>query len=75
MAQPASNALSLTSTKRKTAWNDLNCQASEQTLPNGFNATVGATVPSAVSLQPIPEKTGEFLPLARAFAPGRLLSR
>jgi Protein of unknown function (DUF1236) len=77
MAMPTRDTLSLTSTQRKTAWNDLNRQASEQTLPHGFNVTVGATVPSMFKLEPIPTKTSRDIPSLKpydfAMTQGKLL--
>ena len=67
MARPASDTLSLTSTQRKTVWNDLNRQASEQTLPHGFSATVGAAVPSAFKLEPVPSKTARDIPSLKSY--------
>jgi hypothetical protein len=50
MSRPASNTLSLTTTEQKAAWNALHGQAIEQKAPSGFNAIVGAVVPSTVKI-------------------------
>ena len=67
MSRPASDTLSLTSTQLKTAWNDLHGQATEQKAPSGFNATVGAVVPSTVKIEPVPSKAVSAVPALKSF--------
>ena len=67
MAQAASGTLSLTSTQQKTVWNDLHGQATEQKAPAGFNATVGAIVPSTVKIEPVPSKAATSIPALKSF--------
>ncbi len=67
MSQPASDTLSLTSTQQKTVWNDLHGQATEQKAPAGFNATVGAIVPSTVQIEPVPSKAATSVPALKSF--------
>ena len=66
MAQPA-GTLSLTSAQQKTVWNDLHGQATEQKAPSGFNATVGAIVPSTVKTEPVPRKAATSVPALKSF--------
>ncbi len=56
MARQASDTLSLTSTQRKTAWNDLHSQATKQKAPSGFEGKVGAVVPSTLKIEPVPTR-------------------
>jgi hypothetical protein len=67
MSRPASDTLSLTSTEQKTAWNDLHGQAAEQKASSGFNATVGAVVPSTVKIAPVPSKAASDVPMLKSF--------
>ena len=67
MAQPASDTLSLTSAQQKTVWNDLHGQATEQKAPSGFNATIGAIVPSTVKTEPVPSKAATSVPALKSF--------
>jgi hypothetical protein len=66
MAQPA-GTLSLTSAQQKTVWNDLHGQATEQKAPSGFNATVGAIVPTTVKTEPVPSKAATSVPALKSF--------
>jgi hypothetical protein len=66
MSQPA-GTLSLTSAQQKTVWNDLHGQATEQKAPSGFNATVGAIVPSAVKTEPVPSRAATSVPALKSF--------
>jgi hypothetical protein len=66
MSQPA-GTLSLTSAQQKTVWNDLHGQATEQKAPSGFNATVGAIVPSTVKTEPVPSKAATSVPALKSF--------
>ena len=67
MSQPASDTLTLTSAQQKTVWNDLHGQATEQKAPSGFNATVGAIVPSTVKTEPVPSKAATTVPALKSF--------
>jgi hypothetical protein len=67
MAQPASDTLTLTSAQQKTVWNDLHGQATEQKAPSGFNATVGAIVPSTLKTEPVPSKAATSVPALKSF--------
>src|SRR6516162_4273564 len=67
MSQPASDTLTLTSAQQKTVWNDLHGQATEQKAPSGFNATVGAIIPSTVKNEPVPSKAATSVPALKSF--------
>jgi hypothetical protein len=68
MAKPgASDTLSLPSAQQKTAWNDLKSQASNQTAPSGFQATVGSALPASVKTMPVPSKTATAVPALKPY--------
>lgn len=77
MARVASDTLSLTSTDRKTAWSDLRKEAATQNEPRSFDATVGAVVPTALNIEPVPTNVADAIPALRpydfAIVPGKLL--
>ena len=60
-AMHPSDSISLSAAQRKTVWNDLNRQATNQNAA-GFNATIGTFVPNTVKLQPIPSKVAADVP-------------
>jgi hypothetical protein len=62
MAPPASDSLNLTDAQQKTAWTDLYTGVLNQTTPPGFNATVGAVVPSSVATAAVTEKAATDVP-------------
>jgi Protein of unknown function (DUF1236) len=66
MSQPT-DTLSLTSAQQKMVWNDLHGQATEQKAPSGFNATIGAIVPSTVKTEPVPSKAATSVPALKSF--------
>jgi hypothetical protein len=61
------DALRLTSTQQKMVWNDLHGQATEQKAPSGFNATIGAIVPSTLKTEPVPSKAVTSVPALKSF--------
>jgi len=61
------DTLRLTSAQQKMVWNDLHGQATEQKAPSGFNATVGAIVPSTVKTEPVPSKAATSVPALKSF--------
>ena len=67
VSRPASDTLSLTTTEQKAAWNALHGQATEQKAPSGFNAIVGAVVPSTVKIAPVPSKAASDVPMLKSF--------
>ena len=78
MSNPAAqDSLSLATSQQKTAWNDLKGQASNQTAPSGFQATIGSVVPSNLKIAPVPSKTATEVPALKpydfAMVSGKLL--
>jgi hypothetical protein len=73
----ASDTLNLSPTQQKTAWNDINKQASNQTAPADFNAMPGAVVPSVLKISSVPSKAARDVPSLRpydfAIVQGKLL--
>jgi len=61
------DTLRLTSAQQKMVWNDLHGQATEQKAPSGFNATIGAIVPSTVKTEPVPSKAATSVPTLKSF--------
>jgi hypothetical protein len=56
MQSMAKDNLTLTRSQQRTAWKDLSKQASNQAAPSSFTASVGATVPGAITIQAVPAK-------------------
>jgi hypothetical protein len=52
----AKDNLVLSRSQQRTAWKDLGKQASNQTAPSNFNASVGATIPDNVTIKAVPAK-------------------
>ena len=52
----AKDSLSLTRSQERTAWTDLSKQATSQTAPTNFAATIGATIPGDIALRSVPAK-------------------
>lgn len=77
MTGQATDMLNLTTDQQKSAWNDLKGQAAHQTAPSGFQATVGAVVPSTIKIEPVPSKTATDVPKLKpydfAMVQGKLL--
>jgi Protein of unknown function (DUF1236) len=67
MSKAASDSLSLSSTQQKTAWRDLTTPPLNQQAPAGFNATVGAVIPSSVTTAPIPSKAASDVPALKPY--------
>ena len=66
-AAKAGDTLNLTSTQRKTAWNDIYMPLLNQQAPSGFNATVGAVVPNSVTTAPVPSKAASAVPALKPY--------
>jgi hypothetical protein len=77
MQSMAKDSLSLTRSQQRIAWKDLSEQATSQTAPSNFKATVGATVPSDIALQSVPAKVAarvsSLKPYDYALLQGKLL--
>jgi hypothetical protein len=73
----AADNLSLTHSQERTAWRDIHKQASRQSAPSGFTASIGATVPNGISLQSMPAKVAarvtSLKPYDYALLPDKLL--
>jgi len=69
MSNPATTGgtLSLTSAQQKAAWRDLYTPSLSQKAPAGFHATIGAVVPSSVTMAPIPSKTVSDVPSLKPY--------
>jgi hypothetical protein len=67
MAPQASDTLNLTTAQRKTVWDDLYTGALNQKTPSGFNATVGATVPSNIVTAPVTAKAASDVPVLKPY--------
>jgi hypothetical protein len=68
MAKPgASDTLSLPTAQQKTIWKDLKSQASNQTAPSGFQATVGSALPASVKIMPVPSKVATDVPALKPY--------
>jgi hypothetical protein len=65
--QPASDTLSLSNTQQKTAWNDLYVKSLNQKAPSGFEAAIGAVVPSKVKIAPVTGKAASDVPALKSY--------
>jgi hypothetical protein len=62
-----SDTLSLSGTQQKSIWKDVSQHAANQSAPSGFNATVGAAIPSSVNTYPLPRQARRDVPEARSY--------
>jgi hypothetical protein len=67
MAKPISDTLSLNATQQKTAWNDLNKQASNQNAPSGFADTAGSVVPKTLKINAMPSRAARDVSSLRPY--------
>jgi hypothetical protein len=67
MERPASDTLSLSSPQQKIAWHDLYVKSLNQKAPSGFEATIGAVVPSKVKIAPVTSKAASDVPALRPY--------
>jgi hypothetical protein len=67
MAPLASDTLVLSAAQQKTAWDDLYTGALNQKAPAGFNAAVGATVPSNIVTAPVTAKAASAVPALKPY--------
>ncbi len=70
-ASMAKDNLSLTTAQEKTAWRGLS-RSTSQRAPSTFSASVGTTVPSDITLRPIPRKVASRLPTLKPYQYARL---
>jgi hypothetical protein len=77
MSAMTKDRISLTRSQQRTAWKDISQQASNQSVPSNFTASVGATVPSAITIQSVPAKVASRVsslkPYDYALLPNELL--
>ena len=68
MSSPAkaSDTLNLSGAQQKTAWKDLTTPMLSQTVPSGYNPTIGAVLPKSVTTAPMPSKAASDVPGAQA---------
>jgi Protein of unknown function (DUF1236) len=66
-AATAGDTLALSATQQKEIWKDLSRHAANQTAPSGFNATVGAAIPSGISLYPLPRQAARDVPAVKPY--------
>jgi hypothetical protein len=57
----------MSSTQQHTAWKDLYVKSLNQKAPSGFNATVGAVVPSGVKIAPVTSKAASDVPALKSY--------
>jgi hypothetical protein len=62
-----SDHLNLTSAQQKEIWQGVSKQASKETAPAGFKATVGAAAPSSIKLQPLPSTVASEVPAVKPY--------
>lgn len=62
----SSDSLTLSSTQRTTAWNDLHAK-NKQRAPAGFSAAAGSVLPSTVKIKPVPGTTADSVPALRSY--------
>jgi hypothetical protein len=71
------DSLSLTRQQQRTAFRDISREASSQSAPSSFSASVGATIPGDINIQPVPAKlaarVSSLKPYDYALLPDHLL--
>ena len=77
MQPAAKDKLALNRTQKRIAWRDISKRTSSETTPSNFTATVGATVPDNLSIQPMPahvaSRVSALKPYDYALLPKELL--
>jgi Protein of unknown function (DUF1236) len=59
--------LNLTTAQQKEIWQGVSPQATKETTPAAFKATIGAAAPSTITLQPLPTKVGNEVPVVKSY--------
>lgn len=67
MHEMAKPGLTLTTAQQKLAWKDVERNATAQKAPTDFTARVGSTVPSDITLRPIPTKLGRQVSVLKPY--------
>jgi hypothetical protein len=68
----AKDNLTLTRSQQRAAWKDLGKQASNQTAPSSFTASVGATIPGDITIQAVPAKVAARVSALKPYDYARL---
>jgi hypothetical protein len=67
----------LTDAQRQEIWQGVSKQATIESLPAGFKAAVGATVPGPIKTEPLPNDVSAAVPVVKSYdfamAQGRVL--
>jgi Protein of unknown function (DUF1236) len=63
----ASDTLTLSDAEQQSIWKDVSGQATNQTAPADFTAAVGAEVPSAINIYPLPRQAARDVPAVRPY--------
>ncbi len=75
--QTAKDTLALTAAQKRIAWRDISKQATSEPAPSNFTATIGATVPDNLPIQPMPvhvaARVSALKPYDYALLPKQLL--
>jgi hypothetical protein len=58
--------LNLTASQRHEIWQGVSKQATKETPPAGFKATVGAALPSSIKMQPLPTSVSKQVPAVKS---------
>jgi hypothetical protein len=66
ISQPA-DSMSLSPSDKTTAWNDISKIGRKETPPVGFNAVIGAVVPSVLGTEAVPASTADKVPTLRPY--------
>jgi hypothetical protein len=67
MAPKASDTLTLTAAQQETAWNDLYMSSLNQNTPAGFDAKVGAALPTSVTTGAVTTKASRDVPALKPY--------
>lgn len=59
--------LDLTSAQRRTIYQSVSRTQKNSAAPEGFRVSVGARLPDAIALAPLPETLGQLMPQTRGF--------
>ncbi len=59
--------LNLTGAQQKEIWQGVSQQASKETAPATFKATLGEATPSSIKLQPLPTKVSSEVPAVKSY--------
>lgn len=66
-AASTASQINLTSEQEKKLWSAVSTHAMKQKAPSGFNAAVGQTVPTSVTLRELPSEAQSEVPAAKSY--------